>query len=988
MKREMISEPGKETVFIQPLTKNSKTQYLVYNRSARGNVLERFECLTKDLGIEEKAKDILVAKDANDQLLRTFRIAISVTSEYTAFWDDGDATNGDDKADALAQLVSTLDRVNEIFEVDMAITFVLVDTADDPALDLIYSGTDPYTDDFSFELQTNLTTTVGLSDFDLGHLFVYNPTENNGSAGCIGCVCDNTVDQGIGKGSGFSAHKFLDNDDGPYLSDFFDVDFVAHEIGHQMGGNHTWSFNSEGTGVNMEPASGTTIMGYAGITGANDVQDHTDPYFHYASINQILNNITSAPNDCAGTTIITNNPPIANAGPDYIIPNGTAFILKASATDADAGDILTYTWEQIDDGVTTNENFGPTKPSGAVWRSRPPSTSPNRYMPILERVISGQLTESNPIETIANTSWETVSTVARELNFGLTVRDRAETGGVGQSPQSDFDEMKVTVDGTAGPFVVTSQTTSVLWPISSIQNVSWDVAGTNTGVINATTVNILLSIDGGQTFPFTIASNVPNDGSHDIVVPDIEVDITNTARIMIEANNNIFYAVNSADFTVQNTEFAIFVSNPAIEVCLPTDEIVYNFTYNTFFEFNDITNFSVTGEPAQASIVINPISTTTDGTTGTVTVSEITNLATGSYDFTIEATSGASTQSVDVTFVVYSETLNATNLSTPANNNVDISLNPDLTWIEDRDAEVYLVEVAADENFTTIISSGSVQTASYSVENLNASTQYFWRVTASNPCVSAETSSVYNFTTVGCETYNSTENNITIPDEGTDVHRITSGFTISDAINIDDINVTVNIQHVYVEDVALRLTSPAGTQVILLNQSCGDGADIAVTFDDQGEELECNVVAPVITGVVQPVEALSAFKGENAEGEWVLEVFDIFPSVDGGEFLSFSIEACGATSTLSVDEFGQEAALSIWPNPSNGEINISLNLENNNEVNISLFDLTGRLISEKSFDNPTDSFREKLLFDNLNPSVYILSIENNGKRVNKQIVVK
>ena len=49
--------------------------------------------------------------------------------------------------------------------------------------------------------------------------------------------------------------------------DTFDIDFVAHEMGHQLGANHTFSYEIEGTGVSVEPGSGSTIMGYAGITG-------------------------------------------------------------------------------------------------------------------------------------------------------------------------------------------------------------------------------------------------------------------------------------------------------------------------------------------------------------------------------------------------------------------------------------------------------------------------------------------------------------------------------------------------------------------------------------------------------------------------------------------------------------------------------------------------------------------------------------------------
>ncbi|WP_298899517.1 reprolysin-like metallopeptidase [uncultured Psychroserpens sp.] len=542
----MISQPGEDTFFIQPATKVSNGQYLLYSKNARINSSETFECLTAEMEASNRSENNTINRDANDQLLRTFRIAISVTQEYTNFWDDGNNANGNNRADALAQVVSTLNRTNEVFEVDMAITFVLVDTADDPAIDLIYSPTfpDPYGGDLNGDLQTNLTAVVGPADYDIGHLFAFGG--NNGNAGCIGCVCDNTVNPPVseGKGSGFSSHSFLDNDGGPYMADFFDIDYVPHEIGHQMGALHTHS-QADNNSVNFEPGSGTTIMGYAGITGDNNVQNHSDPYFHYGSINQILNNVATAPNNCAVTTGITNNPPVADAGPNYTIPNGTAFILKGAATDPDGSDALTYTWEQINDGYTTRNDFAPTLTTGPLWRSRSPSTSPNRYMPVFERVLNGQLTESNPLLSSNNTTWETVSTVGRGLTFALTVRDRSEAGGVNQMPQSDFDTMNVTVSGTAGPFAVTSQDSGALWTSGTAEMITWNVAGTTANGINTSNVNILLSTDGGQNFDTVLASNTPNDGSEMITVPNVPAPY---CRIMIEAVGNIYYAVNSAEF--------------------------------------------------------------------------------------------------------------------------------------------------------------------------------------------------------------------------------------------------------------------------------------------------------------------------------------------------------------------------------------------------------------------------------------------------------
>lgn len=985
--KAMITEPGKETVFIQPVTKRSKKQYLIYNKSARGGAKENFECLTKDLTKRVKDAPKSIAKDANDQVLRTFRIAITTTSEYTAFWDDGDNSNGDARADALAQVVSTMNRVNEVYEADMAITFVIVDTADDPALDLIYEASDPYNDNVLAEMQTVIDDAVGAEDYDMGHLFVYNPDGNNGAAGDIGNVCRVGVTNGIGKASGFSAHTFTGDNGGPYMSDYFDVDYVAHEIGHQMGANHTWSFGSEGTGVNVEPGSGTTIMGYAGITDDNDVQLHSDAHFHYVSINQILN-LVSPVESCAMTTPITNAPPIADAGPDYIIPSGTAFVLKGSVTDINDGDVHTYTWEQLDDGVTTFETFGPEKTTGAVWRSRPPSPSPNRYMPILERVLAGVLTETNPVLNVENTSWETVSTVARELNFGLTVRDRSESGGVGQTPQSDFDEMKVTVDAIAGPFVVTSQSTEEFWPVSSTKIVTWDVAGTDAGAVNASTVNILLSSDGGLTFPVTLATAVPNNGSYEITVPAI--DNTDMARIMVAANDNIFYAVNSSNFIIDSASFNITASNLTQDVCLPTDEIVYNFSYETFSGFNNTTSFSVIGLPTEATAVISPVSAT-ENTMGTVTISGLNSVTLGSYTFNLEAISGTDKRTINnLEFRLYPETLSAATLASPENNAVNVSLTSNLTWNGDVSATNYLIEIATDQNFTEIVESGNVNIATYTARSLVDSITYFWRVTSSNSCDTAMVSAVNSFTTVACNTFNSVQNDIVIPDSGSVNHVITSTITVAEDITISDLNISIDILHDYVEDIELRLISPAGNQVVLINAVCGEGDNIAATFDDEADNmLVCGDNPPVVGGVIQPANPLSAFQNESAQGNWILQITDKFPDIDGGVFQNFSLQICGENlTTLSINDSIETVSLKVLPNPSEGNVLVTMDVLNNDDITIDLHDLRGRLISTQSFNNSGDTFNEELQFIDLAPAIYILSIQNAGQRISKQLVIK
>ncbi|WP_282069204.1 reprolysin-like metallopeptidase [Olleya namhaensis] len=974
----MISEPGKETVYIQPITKVSNGQYIIYNRTAQLNSSETFECLTEDVDISKRIISSEVSRDANDQLLRTFRMAMSVTQEYTSFWDDGNAANGDARSDALAQMISTLDRTNEVFEVDMAITFVLVDTADDPALDLIYSTAvpDPYGGSLNSDLQSNLTATVGETDYDIGHLLTF--AANNGNAGCIGCVCQS------GKGSGFSAHQFTDNDGGPFMADFFDIDYVPHEIGHQMGANHTWSNSSEGTGVNAEPGSGTTIMGYAGITGGNDVQDHSDPYFHYYSITQILDNVTTAPNNCAVTTAITNNPPVADAGADYTIPKGTAFILKGAATDADAADTLTYTWEQTDDGVTSFTNFAPTKTTGAVWRSRPPSTSPNRYMPILSRVLDGQLTESNPVETVDNTSWETVSTVGRNLNFALTVRDRSEGGGVGQMPQTDFDEMLVTVDGASGPFAVTSQTTNVTWDAGSTQIVNWDVSGTDGGAVNTPTVNILLSTDGGLTFPLTIASNVPNDGSHDVVVPIGAV--TSMARVIVEGNNNIFYAVNSTNFTIQESEFVVSVTNPEMDVCEPANA-VYNFTYNTFLGFTGTTNFSVLGLPAGASAVVSPASATADGTTGTVTVSGTGSLLIGSYPFSLEAVSGTITKSVPLTLNVYNGTLASVVLASPLDGAIDVASDVELSWDLDPNAVDYLVEIATDASFGTILESATIQTNMYTASMLDVNTDYFWRVTSSNQCASSNPSAVFTFKTANltCGIYtDSVAQNISASGAG---NTVVSTVNIPEDFPITDVNVTVDITHTWSADLDITLTSPNGTVVELTSDNGSSGDNYTGTiFDQEGTDGLITAGAAPFTGSFIPEGDLSTLYGEMSAGDWVLTIVDD-ANFDGGTFNSFDLEVC-VMRTLSASDFNTSISdFTVYPNPNNGSFNVKLNSILTKNVVLAVYDIRGRSVFYKTYQS-SPTFNETVNLENVQSGMYMLQVSDGVNKQTKKVIVK
>jgi subtilisin-like proprotein convertase family protein len=429
------------------------------------------------------------------------------------------------KAAVLAAMVTTMTRVNGVYERDMSLTMQLVPNNDA----IIFVTSDNFDNSNASTLigqsQTTIDNIIGNANYDIGHTV----STGGGGLASLGSVCNNS-----NKARGITGSPAP-------VGDAFDIDYVAHEIGHQFGANHT--FNGLGgnctTGTRsgmtaVEPGSGSTIMAYAGICSGVDVQPNSDDHFHAVSIGEMMAHITG-PGNCVAGVPNGNVPPVVNAGSNYTIPTGTAFKLIGSAIDAN-GDALTYTWEQLD-----NQTFQVTQPptatntGGPNFRSMSPSTSPIRYMPNFTSVLANNLTPT----------WEVVTNVARTMNFALTVRDnRSPNGG-----QTGRDDVAITTVAT-GPFRVTSQNTDgISWTQGTTQAITWDVAGTTGNGINTPNVKILLSSDNGQTFT-TLVESTPNDGTENITVPNVAAPFN---RIMVEAIGNIFYAVNSKPFAIGYT---------------------------------------------------------------------------------------------------------------------------------------------------------------------------------------------------------------------------------------------------------------------------------------------------------------------------------------------------------------------------------------------------------------------------------------------------
>lgn len=713
----VIFSAGGKTVYIDPYSKDN-SEYIVYKTSDLKEEDKLFKC-----EVEETAKKqeftATKAKVVNDGNLRTFRLALVCSGEYAQFHLSNQgvstaASDADKKTAVLSAMNTSMTRVNGLFEKDLAVKMVIV--ADNDKVIFLNAATDNITDgdpdEMIDEVQVIADAQIGTANYDIGHIFSIG---GDGLAG-LGVVC--VTGQ---KARGVTGRSSP-------IGDPYDIDFVAHEMGHQFGATHTQNNDCQRSSTtSVEPGSATTIMGYAGICSPN-VQGQSDDYFHAVSINQMQNIIASS-GSCATLTSNGNNAPVANAGANYSIPKSTPFVLKGTATDADGISSLTYNWEQTDSETGTMPPQT-TNTVGPMFRSLPSNTSPNRYMPELATVVSGS----------TSSTWEVVPSIARDLSFSLLVRDNNVSGGA-----TSRDNMIVTIED-AEAFTVTSQNVSTVWDAGSNQTITWNKGTTDVAPISCQNVTIKLSEDGGLTFPITLISSTPNDGSVNISVPN---NVTTQARIMVAAVDNIFYNVNSLDFEIRSTlpSFIFTNSTGDLSACNSGNQTVdYTFNLDFINGYSENVTFVATGMPTGSSIVFSPTNISNDGDV-VMTVSNLDGTTAQDYTINIKANSTSVNQEIDVLLNITDSNLEQVVLSSPVDGATEVPLSETLSWQEDTNASSYVVEIATDLAFGTIISNGTVNTNTFTATNLNGNTLYYWRVKAKNNCNEGMFSNVFSFTT-------------------------------------------------------------------------------------------------------------------------------------------------------------------------------------------------------------------------------------------------
>lgn len=877
--RAMVMEPDYSVSFVEPYAWGQTEFYISYaGKDAPDNGLRHLRTGVKEDGKiwfgEPQELYTPQVEDRGVELdpvrLKVYRYCVGTTGEFAQ-------DHGTTKQEVFGAVTEYTNFVSATFERDISMRLQLISASQNATfLDPL---SDPYTGtmvtDWMEQNPDVLNFYCNVNSHDVGHVYArYLGGSAVGVAGSIGNGCS------ISKAAGCSAG----NGAGDYGAFFLNV--IGQEIGHQLGGGHTWNRCNGGGGRNgnvaFEPGSGSTIMSYAGACGNDNVQDDSDLYYHSGSIEEIKNFYTFG-GVCGSYIETTNTPPTVTLPyqDNFSIPISTPFELNGSASDAD-GDAITYCWEEIDAGPEVP--LGQPAGNAAIFRTRPPVSVSNRYFPRLNTVISNgsDITEQLP-------------TYSRDLTFRLTARDNKLNGGGVAWADVAFKAYE-----GAGPFMVTSPNTSTtIWRVGEYTEVTWDVANTNGSVVNCQTVNIRLSTNSGQSYPITLASGVPNDGSQYVLVPD---NVSATLRVRVDAADNVFYDISNSNFKIQLPAQPSLTVGLAVDggtVCLPG-----NFTTDVFtagvLGFSDPVNLEVTGDLPPGATASFSATTLQPGQSASLKVDMSNVTVEGQYTFNVRATSGAQEFIRPVTILLRRNDFTGFSLQSPVNGLTNAGLTHTLHWNKGLDADTYDVQFSDSPAFTNILAVKTGTTLDSFKINflLEKGKAYFWRVRPNNECGAHEWSDPYFFSTIAedCRIIESNDLPKNLSANGTPT--LETKVTVNQGGIISDVNIkTMDGYHTFFKDLEAHLIGPSGTDVQLWKDKCGNfNGFFNFGLDDAAPgAFQC---PPNNTGqFYRPVNPLTAFIGQNSTGEWTFRLKDNVAG-SGGTLEAFRIELCATLTVM------------------------------------------------------------------------------------------
>lgn len=795
-----------------------------------------------------------------------YRFALATTGEFYN-------ANGGNLTNVTTYVVEVMSDINTVFNRDAAIRLNLVDGTDQLFFDSPFM--DPYTNgNTGVMIDENppvLNDALGSSAYDVGHVF----GTNAGGLANLASACSSSKGRGVSCQFGNAVGD-----------DFFII--PAHEIGHMFNATHTFNLcdgDNETPSTGYEPGSGSTIMGYSGASNCNTQWPQLlgDPYFHHNSMLRIqdFSRDPATGGTCPEVITVGNNMPDVAIpfGEGLTIPISTPFELTADGSDID-GDDITYCWEQYDLGPAST--LGMPVGNAPAFRSYPPTDDPTRVFPRIDRVVNN-----------IDHPHEVLPTYTRDFTFRCTVRDNNEEAGAW-----GFEEVAFEATETAGPFLVTNPTlSSAEWEVGSFVPVTWDVANTTAMPVNCQTVNILLSLDGGFTYPVTLLTNTENDGEAMVTVPN---NVTDMARVRVEANDNIFFDISNNNFSIieaTQAGFALTVSPQTGVACLP-EAFEVDIVTESLAGFTEEITFSTSGLPngAVANYSANPVAPG-DNVTLTIDMTDVD--VSGDFSVVISADAmGVPTADRTVDITVIDNDFSALQLLAPAGASGTTTL-PTFSWTDLPNGLSYNIQIATDIDFNNIVEENTdLASTEYSPSiQLEENTVYYWRISVNNECGTGDWGLKSAFKTVAqsCNAFSAAPNE-NIPSGNGSVK--TSVINVASGGSVSDVNVTnITGQYNTFGDLQFRLKGPSETVILIPGNNCFSSLGFNFGMDDEAPAgaFPC---PPDNGGLFQPEESLSAFNGSNSQGEWTLELEVVSDLGDGGTLESWSLEICGASSAL------------------------------------------------------------------------------------------
>jgi len=900
----LILHPQNGLTYIEPYSRSNENYYITYQAKDLGTTEQHaeFSCnVTHEL--ESETEEKLVQVVSPDCLLRKYRLCISATGEYTQ-WHGGTV------ADAMEKIMVLTANTNLVFEQETGITFELVDNNDQ----MIFTDpdTDPFTNDNKFLLLTeNQAATdniIGFENYDLGVILGIV----GGGVAQLQSVCGNNKAQSSA-GSTWSPESY------PLESTFI------HEIGHQFGATHSFNNSCNNNRVNstaFETGSGSTLMSYAGAC-APSVTYPRDFYFHTANLNQILTFIQfGLLNSCGEIIQLGNVPPEAYAGSDRSLPVGIPFELTGISTNPDDSP-QRFNWEQVNAQIAAAPPTG-ANGTGPAFRSFPPKETPVRTFPKMDCLL-------NPAES--DCEWEVLPEVTRNMTFTFTAYDATEGAGCWAR-----DNVSLIFVEREEDFAVEYPNGGEYFTNNQSIDIEWNPGGTDLAPVNCAFVSILLSTDGGHNFSTTLASEIPNTGSANLQLPNVNSD---NCRIKIKGHNNYFFDLSDSNFTIADQgDFALNPLTPIQSFCgdIPAS-VSFQIEVTADENFNNPISFPTSDNTGGTSISFTPSQVMPPAT---VTVQITGNWTNPINSFDIIAASGDINHSTNLSIQQFEEFPFIPQAISPAANTLTTNFEVDFLWSFVQNAESYDMEISLSADFSNPIYSTNTTENSLSVSDLESLEVYYWRIRSHNACGQSNWSAPRAFRTKNrtCSIYAAVNTPRDInSDDYTDAF---ARISVSDDFIISEMKVKdLQVDHTHIGDLSGNLICPDGESMQLFYRPGLDDTspygcvhdDLLLTFAEDAtltnEELRatCNPVPEIsIAGEYQPAESFSSLLGHSSYGHWLVNINDLSPE-DGGVLTDVSLELCR-------DDLQAENNLNIFANTLDVEQFNSATI-NNSSLNLS-----------------------------------------------------